>query len=592
MKIFDISIKNYRGIASLENLRVGSVNTFVGKNDYGKSTILKALDAFFNDKFVPYDIYKGMGEGEFTEITVRFKAEESINTLALDIDGLISLTKTFSYDAKGKLKKEFFYTCNDIEHGVICNCWGIKEAEINGYLDNLGVEYKKSGRGVTNLSKIEKIIEATEGINRVVRTYEAEDYVKNISKQYESIEYPEYSLFDAEQDLSVGSTDFQNQFKPIAALSLENNKSLTDQIETNVQTNLNIEFTQITSLMQKNVPELEAIIPSVNCNWKNLVKFDLGLKFKSESHDIPISHKGTGFKRLLMVAYFEYLAQKQSSRFNIFGIEEPETFLHPELQYDLLSSIVDLSDNSQFFVTTHSPVFAGATAESNIVVVRKEDSKSHYYNHDNVDEIIRMVIKELGIRPDFNLLNENIRKVIFVEGKGDCLFWEVAVEKIHGNIPDDIIFVPCGGEQVEFFVNAELCRKLNRNFIFVLDSDKGAIDFESKSANKEALKNKVEAMGGEFALLKKREIENYYHRNAIQRVIGDQFQLTDDFVVGDYLDMQSEIKQKILSNVNINLKVKNNIEIFREMTREEWISVGVDENGVTDIQEVVNKIVN
>lgn len=343
--------------------------------------------------------------------------------------------------------------------------------------------------------------------------------------------------------------------------------------------------------MQKNVPELEAITPTVHCNWKNLVKFDLGLKFKSESHDIPISHKGTGFKRLLMVAYFEYLAQKQSSRYNIFGIEEPETFLHPELQYDLLSSIVDLSDNSQFFVTTHSPVFAGATAESNIVVVRKEDSKSHYYNHDNEDEIIKMVVNELGIRPDFNLLNENIRKVIFVEGKGDCLFWEVAVEKLHGDIPEDIIFVPCGGEQVEFFVNAELCRKLNRNFIFVLDSDKGAVDFESKAANKEALKNKIESMGGDFALLKKREIENYYHKDAIQRVIGDQFQLPDDFVVGDYLDMHSEIKQKIHSNITTNLKVKNNMEIFREMSKDEWVSVGVDENGITDIQDIVNKIV-
>lgn len=242
MKIFDISIKNYRGIASLENLRVGSVNTFVGKNDYGKSTILKSLDAFFNDKFVPHDIYKGIGEDEVTEITVRFKPEESINDLALDIDGLVSLTKKFSYTSTGKLKKEFFYTCYDIEHEIISNCWGLKEADINGYLDALGVEYKKSGRGVTNLSKIEKIIEATEGINRVVRTYEADDYVKNIVKQYESVEYPEYSLFDAEQDLSVGSTDFQNQFKPIAAQSLEDNKNLTDQIETNVQTDLNTEF--------------------------------------------------------------------------------------------------------------------------------------------------------------------------------------------------------------------------------------------------------------------------------------------------------------------------------------------------------------
>ncbi|MCU7871923.1 MAG: ATP-binding protein [Candidatus Thiodiazotropha sp. (ex Lucinoma borealis)] len=592
MKIHDISVKNYRGIDNLECLSIGALNTFVGKNDYGKSTILKSLDAFFNDKFTHHDVYKGISDGEVTEITVRFRAEENINHLALDEEGLICLTKKFSYTSTGKLKKEFLYTCNDMEHETVHNCWGVKESDINGYLDTLGIPYKRSGRGVTNLSKIDQICEATASFNRFKNSYEADDYIKNISKQYESVEYPDYALFDAEQDLSVGSTDFQNQFKPIATLSLVNNKKLTDLIELNVQADLNSEFFQITSLMQKNVPELEAIVPAVQCNWKNLVKFDLGLKFKSESHDIPISHKGTGFKRLLMVAYFEYLANKQSSKYNIFGIEEPETFLHPELQYDLLSSIIELSDSSQFFITTHSPVFAGATYESNIVVVKKENSVSRYLNHENVNEIIKMVVSELGIRPDFNLLNENIRKVVFVEGKGDCLFWQVALDKLNGGIPEDIMFVPCGGEQVEFFVNAELCRKLNRNFIFLLDSDKGAIDFETKARNKNNLQTKIEEMGGGFEILKKREIENYYHRDAIQRTIGDQYQLPDDFVVGDYLDMHHEIKEKILKDNNINFKVKNNIDIFREMTKDEWIAVGVIDGGSTDIEQIVKIIIS
>lgn len=591
MIIHNISIKNFRGIDSRDCLTVGTINTFVGKNDYGKSTILKALDAFFNDKFTNHDVYKGIAEGEVTEITVRFTTEENINPLALDPDGFISLTKKFSYTTSGKLKKEFFYTCNDINHEAINNCWGIKEAEINGFLDQLGISYTRSGRGVTNLSKIEQLDEGTIEHGRTVKTHIADDYVKNLIKQYETIEYPEYSLFDAEQDLSVGSTDFQNQFKPIATQSLENNKDLTDQIEDNVQGDLNKEFSIITELMQKNVPELDAITSSVQCNWKNLVKFDLGLKFKSESHDIPISHKGTGFKRLLMVAYFEYLAQKQSNKYNIFAIEEPETFLHPELQYDLLSSIVSLSDDAQFFLTTHSPVFAGATSESNIVVVRKEEGISKYYNHENENEIIKMVIEELGIRPNYNLLNENIRKVIFVEGKGDCLFWNAVINALNGTIPEDILFIPCGGDQVEFFVNAELCKKLNRNFIIVLDSDKGAIDFDSKMERKNNLKQKVEKMGGDFEILRKREIENYYHKDAIQRVLGDGFTLPDNFVIGDYNDMHTEIKEKILIGNNINFKVKNNIAVFDEMTKDEWLSSGYDMGKKTDLEHIAEKII-
>lgn len=64
MKIYDISITNFRGIKSLQNLKIGDINSFVGKNDSGKSNILKALDAFFNDKFTSHDVFKGITENE------------------------------------------------------------------------------------------------------------------------------------------------------------------------------------------------------------------------------------------------------------------------------------------------------------------------------------------------------------------------------------------------------------------------------------------------------------------------------------------------------------------------------------------------
>jgi len=79
MKIHDISIKNFRGIQSLENLRCGQINTYVGKNDSGKSSILKALSAFFNKDFTNKDVYYGIGEGEFTEIKIRFEPDFPIS---------------------------------------------------------------------------------------------------------------------------------------------------------------------------------------------------------------------------------------------------------------------------------------------------------------------------------------------------------------------------------------------------------------------------------------------------------------------------------------------------------------------------------
>ncbi|MCU0469039.1 MAG: ATP-binding protein [Arcicella sp.] len=593
MKIFDISIKNFRGIKSLTNLKVGEINSFVGKNDSGKSNILKALDLFFNEKFNSNDVFKGIGNDEKTEITIRFDTQQQINPLALDADGKIHLVKIFSFTNAGRVAKEFFYVSNDINSEEYNNCWGIKETDINGYLTSLGVEFSRSGRGVTNLSKIELIDEHTQNLGRIEKTNIADDFIKNIQKQYDFIELPEYSLFDAEQDLNVGSTTFQSQFKPIATQSLQNNSALTSQIETNVQGDLETEFGLITELMRRNVPNLEKIKPNVACNWGTLVKFDLSLKFASDTFEIPIANKGTGFKRLLMVAYFEYLAQKTTKKYQIFGIEEPETFLHPELQNDLLESIILLSENSQFFITTHSPVFAGATRDSNIVVVKKTNEISEYFNYENEADILNVVIKELGIRPNYNLLNDNFRKAVFVEGSGDVKFWERAFLKINGSLPADILFIPCGGDQVEFFVNAELCRKINRRFIFILDSDKGAIDYDSKLANKALLIAKVQELGGDFDILRKREIENYYSKDAIQRLLGNNFILPAEFEIQDYTDIKEEIKTHILTPSGLNFKSKNNFDIFDEMTREEWINCAtIVEDGKTDIEIIIEKILN
>lgn len=591
MKIYDISIINFRGIKSLQNLKVGDVNSFVGKNDSGKSNILKALDAFFNDKFNSNDVFKGILEDEKTMITIRFDTSFPINALALDRDGKIKLKKVFSFSSVGKLVKELYYTCNDINSEQYYNCWGINEVDINGYLSVLGIEYSRSGRGVTNISKIELLDANTQDLGRAEKEYLGDQYLKNLKKQYDFFEMPDYSLFDAEQDLNVGSTAFQTQFKPIATQSLQSNLALTNQIETNVQTDLEREFNIITEFMKRNVPNLEKIKPSVSCNWGNLVKFDLSLKFIADKYEIPISNKGTGFKRLLMVAYFEYLAQKAIKKYQIFGIEEPETFLHPELQNDLLDSIITLSEDSQFFVTTHSPVFAGATKNSNIVVVKKENEISNYYNFENETDILDVVINELGIRPNYNLLNDNYRKAVFLEGSGDVKFWERAFKKIHGYLPEDILLIPCGGDQIEFFVNAELCKKINRKFIIILDSDKGAIDYDSKLINKVDLIAKVQKLGGEFGLLFKREIENYYSRDAIQRLLGSRFSLPNEFQILDYNDIKEDIKKYILAPSGLSFKSKNNFEIFDEMTKDEWInSAKVIEDGKTDLEIIINKI--
>ena len=59
MKIKKIIIDNYRGINVPTEINLHDFTCIVGKNDVGKSTILKALDIFLNDSTIIYK--KGMG---------------------------------------------------------------------------------------------------------------------------------------------------------------------------------------------------------------------------------------------------------------------------------------------------------------------------------------------------------------------------------------------------------------------------------------------------------------------------------------------------------------------------------------------------
>ena len=49
MKIKSMKIKNFRGYSDEIIVNFDDLTVIVGKNDVGKSTILEALDIFFND---------------------------------------------------------------------------------------------------------------------------------------------------------------------------------------------------------------------------------------------------------------------------------------------------------------------------------------------------------------------------------------------------------------------------------------------------------------------------------------------------------------------------------------------------------------
>lgn len=564
MRIKYITICNFRGVDKLEKLEISDLNTFVGKNDAGKSAILRALACFFDvKKFDTKDVFKGKPEEETISIEVSFLPAVEIDDLALDSSKLITIKKEF-FIVNRKAKPSEYYLCYDFTEGKHQDLWNKKEQDLNQIVADLDEETNKSGRGKKNVLRIEQIKKILSGKERKDVYHNLGDFLKNIEKAYE-ITLPEYTLFDAEQDLNIEATNFQSQFKPIISSYFETTKEKTAEIEEGLKADLAIEFEEIRKYMTKNVSGLKKLNPSTEFDWsKALKKFDLNLEFEGQYFDVPISHKGTGFKRLLMVAYFEYLASKKNIPNQIFAIEEPETYLHPSAQEDLLNSIIRISENSQFFLTTHSPVFAGATEGKNSILVTKDGGGISHYSREG-QNIIEQIINELGIRPDYNLLKE-IKYLIFVEGKDDVYFLNAYAKTVLNKDieKDQILCVIGGGTSLKNYADLDLFKKLKGDNLYSVMVD-GDDKTNGKEKWREKIKFKCDSDGAEFKKLTKREIENYCHPQAICRKCPGLN--PSSIVIVDKTDVSKHLKDLGLVQ---NFKNDLNIKVFNEMTKAEW----------------------
>lgn len=73
---------------------------------------------------------------------------------------------------------------------------------------------------------------------------------------------------------------------------------------------------------------------------------------------MPLENKGTGMQRAFMLALLQVVAETSDNAHSgtIYGLDEPETWLHPRAQAQLSQALSNLSSNGrQIFVLSHSP---------------------------------------------------------------------------------------------------------------------------------------------------------------------------------------------------------------------------------------------
>lgn len=549
MRLKSVKLTNFRGYREATVISIDQALTgIVGRNDYGKSTILEALAIFFEADGAKVDkndmncFSLQEGADQF-EISCEF--DELPEEIVLDEDARTSLSQEYLLNAEGSLEivKTFKATTGKLDRTAIL-CQHPSDQALSSLLSLKMVDLKKLGaeRGVSEAVADKRVASLwRQAIRNSVAPIAVQktllDVEKGLSSDSKSIwgkiqeKLPTFALFKADRESSDGDSEAKNPLQQAVKEAQTALQAEINALEQKVEASVLDVATRTLEKLREMAPELAN---ELTPRFKEKPKWTFNFTLDGEN-GIPINKRGSGVRRLILLNFFRAEAEKAvvgSQRNVIYAIEEPETSQHPNYQVMLMRALLALSNqpNRQIIVTTHVPALAGLMPIEGIRYVSKDERGIPTVKMPNTD-VLKEATESLGVLPETGM--ERAKGVVLVEGKSDVTFLRHAarVLKDAGHVTtnfEDVGIVPiliggCGS--VKHWVTLNLANDLGLPWCVFLDSDIGGDPAQIKSI--QIRKQEVQQQGRAFYSTKKREIENYLCPDLIFSISGKRVNFTD-----------------------------------------------------------------
>jgi len=605
MRLRKIKLTNFRGYRNTTEINIDEGMTgIVGRNDFGKSTILEALAIFFETEGIKADRNDmncfSLREGanrfeiacEFDDLPKFIVIDERVQTTLasehlLNKDGNFEIVKSFKATTTGK-PEQTCIRCMHPAHEPLRNLMGMKMAELRAV--GKGVEENVGDKRTASLWR--------QAIREAAVPYDCAEIVLDVDKEFGTDTkslwgkildlLPTFALFKADRESSDGDSEAKN---PLQQAVKDAQAALQDKItalENEIQDSVLDVARRTLDKLREMAPELAS---ELTPRFKEKPKWTFSFTLDGEN-GIPINKRGSGIRRLILLNFFRAEAEKMvanTQRNVIYAIEEPETSQHPNYQILLMKALLVLAcqPHRQIIVTTHVPALAGLIPVDGVRYITRERAGEPVVKMPD-HAVLKEATESLGVLPETGM--ERAKGIVLVEGKSDVTFLRHTARSLKhsGVLPaclEDVNVVPvliggCGS--VKHWVTLNLANDLGLPWCVFLDSDTGGDPSQVQSIQKR--RKEVEEAGRVFFATRKREIENYLCPDLIHELTGVQVAFTDTCDA-----------KKIIGRA-VGMKPDNVLDTFwPRMTGDKIIARSTYHDGVqerVELKEILTEIIS
>lgn len=393
MKLINFSVTNFRSITSAHKIEISDTTVLIGKNNEGKSNLLRALQVAmdllqehalserrgFRRPYRPDEIYHWK-----RDFPIQFQARKSVNQTIFKLEFMLDQDEVDAFKAEigsslnGSLPLELKIGKEN-------------EAEINT---------RKPGKNTKTLAQ------KSGKIAGFVARRIYFNYIPAVRTDKEALEVVSHML---SQELRI----------------LEDDRTYQDALRVIQQ----LQEPILNDLARRIQEPLKEFLPSIKDVRIEITESSRRVGLRRDFNVIVddgtptnIEYKGDGVKSLAALGLLKSKTRHKGA--SVIAIEEPESHLHPGAIHQLNEIIKSLSETNQVIITTHNPLFVDRfDIKTNIIV-----NKGRAVPARNINTIRDL----LGIKASDNLTNANYALV--VEGEDDS----IALKAILSHLSDKL----------------------------------------------------------------------------------------------------------------------------------------------------------